>query len=191
MSDRALILLVEDNADDAALLRRAFIKARVMNPLHLARTGEEAIAYLGGSGKYANRSEFPVPSLVLLDLKMPGMDGFDVLRWIRQDPVLKGLRVVVLSSSDDMRDVNTAYKLGANSFLIKPADFDRFVEISQALNGYWIWLNKAPEIESNRHADLSQEDFAPPIGTDSYSGSGLNSLTPGDIEPPLRPCGPH
>jgi CheY-like chemotaxis protein len=124
MSERALILLVEDNADDAALLRRAFIKARVMNPLHLARTGEEAIAYLGGSGRYANRSEFALPSLVLLDLKMPGMDGFDVLRWIRQDPTLKALRVVVLSSSDDMRDVNTAYKLGANSFLIKPADFD-------------------------------------------------------------------
>jgi CheY-like chemotaxis protein len=161
MSDRALILLVEDNADDAALLRRAFIKARVMNPLHLARTAEEAIAYLGGSGKYANRTEFPLPSLVLLDLKMPGMDGFDVLRWIRQDPALKGLRVVVLSSSDDMRDVSTAYKLGANSFLIKPADFDRFVEISQALNGYWIWMDKAPDIERVPDSAFSHEDFRP------------------------------
>ena len=146
MSDRALILVVEDNADDAALLRRAFIKARVMNPLHIANSGEEAVAYLSGSGKYANRAEFPLPSLVLLDLKMPGMDGFDVLRWIRGHAMLKGLRVVVLSSSDDMRDVNAAYKLGANSFLIKPADFDRFVEISQALNGYWIWMDKAPDV---------------------------------------------
>src|SRR5215471_1835180 len=128
MSDRALILLVEDNADDAALLRRAFIKARVMNPLHLARTAEEAIAYLGGSGKYANRSEFPLPSLVLLDLKMPGMDGFDVLRWIRQQPGLNLLRVVVLTSSDSMRDVNHAYQLGANSFLVKPVYFNRVVE---------------------------------------------------------------
>jgi CheY-like chemotaxis protein len=161
MSERALILLVEDNADDAALLRRAFIKARVMNPLHLARTGEEAIAYLGGSGRYANRSEFALPSLVLLDLKMPGMDGFDVLRWIRQDPTLKALRVVVLSSSDDMRDVNTAYKLGANSFLIKPADFDRFVEISQALNGYWIWMDKAPDIEKSPAGDFSREGLRP------------------------------
>lgn len=145
MTGLALILLVEDNADDAALLRRAFIKARVTNPLHLARSGEEALAYLSGSGRYADRNEFPLPSLVLLDLNMPGMDGFGVLRWIRQDPVLKGLRVVVLSSSDSMRDVNQAYQLGANSFLIKPADFDRFVEISQALNGFWLWMDKAPE----------------------------------------------
>ena len=163
MLDRAVILLVEDNADDAALLRRAFIKARVMNPLHFARSGEEAIAYLGGSGKYANRAEFPLPSLVLLDLKMPGMDGFDVLRWVRQDHALKALRVVVLSYSDDMRDVNTAYKLGANSFLIKPADFDRFVEISQALNGYWIWMDRAPDIEKSAGPDgeLSQGGFRP------------------------------
>jgi CheY-like chemotaxis protein len=76
---------------------------------------------------------------------MPGLDGFDVLRWIRQEPVLSALRVVVLTASDDMRDVNVAYKMGANSFLIKPADLDRFVEISQALNGYWLWMNKALE----------------------------------------------
>lgn len=148
MAGLALILVVEDNADDAALLRRAFIKARVMNPLHVARSGEEALAYLSGSGQYANRNEFPLPSLVLLDLNMPGMDGFGVLRWIRQDPVLKGLRVVVLSASDSMRDVNQAYQLGANSFLIKPADFERFVEISQALNGFWVWMDKAPEAPS-------------------------------------------
>lgn len=146
MSEPAVILLVEDNPDDVALLRRAFIKARVMNPVHVARSGEEAVAYLAGEGKYGNRAEFPVPSLVLLDLKLTGMHGFDVIRWIRQEPYLKALRVVVLSSSDNMRDVSQAYQLGANSFLIKPADFDRFVEISQALNGYWIWLDKAPDV---------------------------------------------
>lgn len=144
MGEHATILLVEDNPDDAALLRRAFIKARVLNPLHVANGGEEAINYLSGIGKYANREEFPFPGLVLLDLNMPGVDGFDVLQWIRQEPDLNRLRVVVLSASDNMRDVSRAYKLGANSFLIKPADFDRFVEISQALNGYWIWLDKAP-----------------------------------------------
>lgn len=144
MGEHATILLVEDNPDDAALLRRAFIKARVLNPIHVVSGGEEAIDYLSGLGKYANREEFPFPGLVLLDLNMPGLDGFDVLQWIRQEPQLNRLRVVVLSASDNMRDVSRAYKLGANSFLIKPADFDRFVEISQALNGYWIWLDKAP-----------------------------------------------
>ena len=161
MSERALILVVEDNPDDAALLRRAFIKAGVMNPLHVVSSGEEAVAYLGGSGKYSNRAEFPMPSLVLLDLNMPGMDGFEVLRWIRGDGMLKGLRVVVLSSSDNMRDVNKAYQLGANSFLIKPADFERFVEISQALNGFWIWLDKTPDASSESPYSTSGNGHEP------------------------------
>jgi CheY-like chemotaxis protein len=101
--------------------------------------------YLSGEGRYANRAEYPLPALVLLDLKMPGMDGFEVLRWIRQQPGIRGLRVVVLSGSDAMQDVNLAYQLGANSFLIKPVDFDRFVEISQALGGFWLWMSTAPE----------------------------------------------
>jgi CheY-like chemotaxis protein len=146
MSDQALFLLVEDNADDVMLIRRAFQKSRVLNPLHVARTGEEALAYLSGEGRYCNRAEFPLPALVLLDLKMPGIDGFEVLKWIREQPGLNLLRVVVLTSSDSMRDVNLAYKLGANSFLVKPVDFDRFVEISQALSGYWMWLDRAPDI---------------------------------------------
>jgi CheY-like chemotaxis protein len=146
MSDHALFLLVEDNADDVMLIRRAFQKSRVLNPVHIARTGEEALAYLSGEGRYRNRTEFPLPALVLLDLKMPGMDGFDVLKWIRNQPGLNLLRVVVLTSSDSMRDVNEAYQLGANSFLVKPVDFDRFVEISQALSGYWLWLDRAPDV---------------------------------------------
>jgi CheY-like chemotaxis protein len=145
MSDQALFLLVDDNENDVLLVRRAFVKAKVLNTLHVVRSGAEAIAYLSGKGQFANRAEYPLPALVLLDLKMPGMDGFDVLRWIRQEPALRTLRVVVLTASDDMRDVNVAYKMGANSFLIKPADLERFVEISQALNGYWLWLDKVPE----------------------------------------------
>lgn len=144
MSDQALFLLVEDNPDHVMLLQRAFRKARVLNPLQVVGTGEEAIQYLSGSGKYANRTEFPAPTIVLLDLKMPGMDGFDVLRWIRQQPGLAMLRVVVLTTSDDARDIDLAYKLGANSFLVKPSDFDRFVEVTQALSGYWLWLDRAP-----------------------------------------------
>jgi CheY-like chemotaxis protein len=145
MSAQALILLVDDSDNDIVLMRRAFIKARVLNPLLTIASGEEAVAYLTGTGRYANRAEYPLPGLILLDIKMQGMDGFDVLRWIRSQPGLKSLRVVMLTSSNEMRDVNLAYQLGANSFLIKPVDFERFVEISQALSGYWLWMDKAPE----------------------------------------------
>src|SRR2546430_816526 len=117
MPEHALILLVEDREDDVILVRRAFGKANVLNPMHVVRDGAEAIAYLKGEGKYSNRAEYPLPELLLLDLKMPGTDGFEVLKWMRQQPGLQNLRVVVLTSSDQMRDVNTAYQLGANSFL--------------------------------------------------------------------------
>lgn len=157
MSETGLILLVEDEKDDALLIQRAFAKAKVLNPLQVVRTGEEAVAYLRGTGPFANRAEFPLPALVLLDIKMPGMDGFEVLRWIREQSPVSTVRVVMLTSSSDMRDVNTAYKLGANSFLIKPVDFERFVEISQALNGYWLWLDKAPS--NTPPGSLSDTDF--------------------------------
>src|SRR5882762_10353741 len=113
MPDHAVILIAEDSEDDIVLIRRAFEKAKVLNPLHFVRDGAEAMAYLKGEGKYANRAEFPLPELLLLDLKMPRVDGFDVLRWIRQQPGLSTLRVVVLTSSEDIRDVNVAYRLGA------------------------------------------------------------------------------
>jgi CheY-like chemotaxis protein len=158
MSDEAVFLLVEDTEDDVALIRRAFSKANVLNPLQVIRSGEEAIAYLSGVGPFMNRVEYPLPALVLLDLKMPGLDGFEVLRWIRLQPGLKGLRVVVLTSSNNMRDVNLAYQLGANSFLVKPVDFEKFVEISQALRGYWLWLDKAPDVIRPLVAPLPEED---------------------------------
>jgi len=117
------ILLVEDREDDVFLVRRAFEKAYLLNPLQVVRNGEEAVAYLKGEGTYANRAGYPLPSLILLDLKLPGMDGFDVLRWIRQEPNFGSLPVIVLTSSEQIRDVNRAYQLGANSFLVKPTDF--------------------------------------------------------------------
>lgn len=145
MPDSAVFLLVEDNPDDVVLIRRAFHKAKVLNPLHVVTSGEEAIEYLGGTGRYAVRAEYPLPNLVLLDIKMPRVDGFEVLKWIRGQTGLRGMRVVMLTSSDEMRDVNAAYQLGANSFLVKPVDFERFVEITQAISGYWLWMDKAPE----------------------------------------------
>ena len=146
MPDQALFLLVEDNDDHVVLIRRAFAQAKIINPLQVVRTGEEALAYLQGTGCYANRSEFPLPALILLDLKLIGMDGFDVLRWIRRQSNLKAARVVVLTSSTEIKDVNLAYQLGANSFLVKPADFQDFVSLTQALQGYWLWIDKEPEI---------------------------------------------
>ncbi|HLH56962.1 MAG TPA: response regulator [Verrucomicrobiae bacterium] len=145
MSDHVLFLVVEDNEDHVLLIERAFAKCKVLNPIQVVRSGQEAVDYLSGKGRYTNREEFPLPGLLLLDLKMPGMDGFDVLRWIRQQPGLRALRVVVLTSSNEIRDVNLAYQLGANSFLVKPADFDDFVRVTQALQGYWLWTDKEPQ----------------------------------------------
>ncbi len=157
MREKALILLVEDRADDVTLMLRSFEKAGIKNPVRVAIDGEEAVAYLSGTGKYSNRDEYPLPELILLDLKMPKMDGFEVLKWIRTHPEFSQLRVVVLTSSDDIRDVNLAYKLGASSFLVKPMDFDRFVELSGFIADNWfLWTQPSasgqPRHESERKA---------------------------------------
>src|SRR2546423_4602150 len=133
MSEQSVILLVEDREDDVLLVRRALARGFLDNPMHVVRSGEEAISYLQGEGKYSNRAEYPLPDLVLLDLKMPGMDGFGVLEWIRAQEGLRGMRVVVLTSSEQMRDVNRAYQLGANSFLVKPTDFDDYIHVTRVL----------------------------------------------------------
>ena len=109
-----LILLAEDREDEVLLTRRAFREANVLNPMQVVPDGEEAIAYLEGKGKYANREEYPLPGLLLLDLKMPRKDGFEGLERIRHQPDLKAWRVVVLTASDHIADVNRAYQLGAN-----------------------------------------------------------------------------
>ena len=145
MPDHAVILLGEDREDDVVIIRRAFLQSRILNPLFVVKDGEEVISYLSGKGKYSNRAEFPLPELLLLDLKMPKLDGFEVLRWVRQNPGLQALRVVVLTSSEEISDVNRAYQLGANSFLVKLVNFDRLIEISQAIKGYWLWMSKTPE----------------------------------------------
>jgi len=145
VSDQAIILLAEDREDDVLLIRRAFQKADILNPIYVVGDGQEAIAYLAGEGKYANRAEYPLPDLLLLDLKMPRMDGFQVLTWIRQQPSFSTLRVVVLTSSEDFGDVNLAYKQGANSFLVKPLDFESFIETARIVREYWLVLDKSPE----------------------------------------------
>lgn len=146
MFDKNLFLLVEDSEDDVLLIRRAFAKANVRDALQVARNGDEALAYLKGEGRFSNRSEFPLPDLLLLDLKLPGKDGFEVLQFIRREPAFRALRVVVLTSSDDIRDINRAYQLGANSFVVKPVESDDFTSIVQAIQGFWLWMSKSPEV---------------------------------------------
>ena len=158
MPETQVILLVEDREDDVILILNAFRRANVPNPMHVVRHGEEAIHYLAGKGKYAVRSEYPLPTLVLLDLKMPLVDGFEVLRWIRSQPSLSNLVVVVLTSSEQMRDVNRAYQLGANSFLIKPMDFENAIALSSMIRDYWLRTSKAPETSRPGAPEPKRED---------------------------------
>lgn len=145
MPEAAVILLAEDEEDYVLLIKHAFSQAAIPNPLHVVWNGQEAIAYLMGAGVYANRAEYPLPDLLLLDLKMPRVNGFEVLEWVRQQPGLAGLPVLVLTSSEDLRDVNRAYQLGANSFLVKPLDFQDVIQLSRLIQDFWLKASKSPE----------------------------------------------
>src|SRR5712691_3300357 len=131
------ILLVEDDPNDVLLLERAFEKAGLRDLLKVVTDGGQAIDYLSGRGVYDSREQFPLPFLLLLDLKMPGTDGFEVLEWVRKQPQLKRLLVVVLTSSNLQEDVDRAYELGANSYLVKPVSFDEMVSMIQRFEIYW------------------------------------------------------
>ncbi|WP_151705268.1 response regulator [Nitrincola alkalilacustris] len=131
------ILLVEDNPVDLDLTLRAFKRKRFANPIEVARDGEEALAFI----KRWEAGE-PLPVVILLDLKLPKVDGLDVLREIKSHPSLCGVPVVVLTSSGEDRDIQTAYKLGANSYITKPVDFAKFIEVAEQIELYWCVLNQ-------------------------------------------------
>jgi two-component system response regulator len=141
-----IILLVEDNEDDIELTLRAFERSRVTNEIVVVRDGKEAIDYLFASGAYANRDPNAQPEIVLLDLKLPKLDGLDVLRRIRGDERTRRLPVVVLTSSNEDKDVISSYDLGANSFVQKPVDFADFIEAARQLGLYWLVLNRRPPV---------------------------------------------
>jgi CheY-like chemotaxis protein len=143
------VLVAEDDPGDAFLLERAFTRCGVPARLHFVRDGREAIDYLGGENAFANRDEFPLPDLILLDLKMPRMGGFDVLEWLRAQPGLKRLLVAVLSSSAQPEDINRSYDLGANSYLVKPKTSEDLSNMVNQLQQYWLQVNQGPD-------DLSQ-----------------------------------
>ena len=142
-----VVLLADDDPNDVFLLQRAFQKTNIANPLHVVRDGEEAMAYLSGQDQYADRQRHPLPVLLLLDLKMPRKSGFEVLRWVRQQSGLKRLPVVVLTSSNQNPDINKAFDLGANSYIVKPGGFDSLVEMVKNLNLYWLILNEKPQLK--------------------------------------------
>jgi CheY-like chemotaxis protein len=137
-----IVLIAEDDSGHLLLLRRAFKQFGYAGPTQYVSDGQETVAYLAGEGKFQRRSEFPLPDFVLLDLKMPRMSGLEVLAWIRTQPTLAQLRTVVLTTSDDLRDIRRAYQLGASSFLTKPVVFTEFKDTVQALFNYWLTLNK-------------------------------------------------
>jgi len=141
-----VVLLADDDPNDVFLLQRAFQKTNIANPLRVVRDGEEAMAYLSGQDQYADRQRHPLPVLLLLDLKMPRKSGFEVLRWLRQQAGLKRLPVVVLTSSNQSPDINKAFALGANSYIVKPGGFDSLVEMVKNLNLYWLILNEKPQL---------------------------------------------
>lgn len=139
-----VILLVEDNPDDEALTLRAFEKQNISNPIVVARDGVEALDYLFATGVHAGRDADDLPHVVLLDLKLPKLDGLEVLRRIRADERTRTLPVVILTSSREERDVSTGYQFGANSYVCKPVDFTEFLEAARQLGLYWLLLNQPP-----------------------------------------------
>ena len=144
--DDKIILLIEDNPDDEALTLRALKKNNIQNEVVVARDGAEALEFLFGQGAYAGRDMRIMPQVTLLDLKLPKVDGFDVLRRIRADERTRLLPVVILTSSNEERDRISGYDLGANSYVRKPVEFQSFVEAVQQLGLYWLILNQTAPV---------------------------------------------
>ena len=138
------ILLVEDNPDDAKLTLRAFERNKMLNPIVVARDGVEALDYLFARGAYAGHAGKPLPTLIILDLKLPRLDGLGVLKAIRGDERTKLIPVVILTSSKEEQDLVQGYALGANSYVRKPVDFAEFLEAARVLGIYWLMMNQAP-----------------------------------------------
>src|SRR6267142_5001892 len=141
------VLLVEDDLNDIFLVKRAFKKAQIKNPLQVVTDGEEAIQYLRGEGKYANRQIYPWPKLIVMDIKMPRKTGFEVLEWVKgQGRPLRRIPIVIVSSSDNPSDINQAYELGANAYMVKPMDFRAVEHLFQSITQYWGLECAKPEL---------------------------------------------
>jgi CheY-like chemotaxis protein len=142
LNPNATILLVEDEPSDVFLMKRALKSAQIANPLQVANDGQQAINYLSGVDPYSDRTQFPIPSIIFLDLKLPYKSGFDVLAWIRDQSRLDQTLVMVLTSSTEERDIAQCYKLGARSFLVKPPNASMLLELMVSLNDFWVKHNE-------------------------------------------------
>lgn len=144
MATHVNILHVEDDPNDALLFQHACRKAGITFEVQSVNDGDQAIAYLRGLDKFGDRVKHPFPNLILLDLKMPRLNGFDVLAWLRKEGEFKSIPVIILTSSNHETDIKRAYDLGANSYLVKPVGFDALVEVARTIQGYWLHINEAP-----------------------------------------------
>ena len=144
MISHSPILYAEDDENDSFLTQRAFKQEEIRNPLVIVSDGKAAVEYLAGTGQYANREEHPLPSLILLDLKMPGKSGLEVLEWIRNQPGISVLPVVMLTSSDQESDIHRAYLLGANGYLVKPNKPEEISAMAKAIKDFWLTVNRNP-----------------------------------------------
>jgi CheY-like chemotaxis protein len=142
LNPNATILLVEDEPSDVFLMKRALKKAQILNPLQVVSDGQEAINYLSGVDKFSDRTQFPIPSIIFLDLKLPYKNGFEVLEWIRTQPHLGLTLVMVLTSSSEERDVAQCYRLGARTFLVKPPNQTMLTDLMLSLKDFWIKHNE-------------------------------------------------
>lgn len=131
------ILIIEDDDDDVQALKRAFRKAKIENPMQVVATGREAVDYLQGVGKYADRRQYPLPFIIFLDLQLPVLDGFNVLTWIRHKPALDSVPVVVLTGLDSAKDHQKAYALGARSYLVKPPLVEDILQLIESMKALW------------------------------------------------------
>lgn len=138
------ILLVEDDENDVFFLKRAFKEAEILNPLRVARDGQEAIDYLAGIGEFADRTRYPLPCLMILDLKMPNKTGLEVLHWLREQPILRSIPVILFSSSAHRYDIERAYRLGANAFVVKPSSSEDRTDLARLIKGFWLRFNEPP-----------------------------------------------
>lgn len=138
------ILVAEDELGDILLLQRAFEKAGVRTPVHIAQDGQEVMDYLTGSPPFSDPVAHPLPALLLLDLKLPVVNGFELIEWLRKEPRLSHMIIVVFSASEDPEDINRAYELGANSYIIKPREPDDLIMIVKQLQQYWLNINASP-----------------------------------------------
>ncbi|MGH7968320.1 MAG: response regulator [Limisphaerales bacterium] len=142
------VLLVEDDLNDIFLVKRAFKMADIPNPLQVVTDGQEAISYLAGEGKYADRDAHPLPSLMVMDIKMPRKSGFEVLEWVkRSERPLRRIPIVIVSSSDSPSDINRAYELGANAYMVKPMNFRAVEHLFESITHYWGLECAKPELE--------------------------------------------